>query len=1011
MATYNPIIDPSEGIVIDETCPSLSIENIYEGASQSCEYLPSSTCVNTHTFYATLLNVTGDVDYNWHTDNGVVIGGNTSDSFTVEVKDNKDVTLNIVLSVGDSISGLTRMVQVISPHALKVLDDCILAFTDGLWIGYEVGNFGYLQVVVSNEPVHAIKWKEDILVVRIGEGGNVKLPDVDIISLKYLGREFLLIWNDIDYLYETDDPDLLEDLAVEYTSCDRVYCFSFSYLADLTIATDFTYLDTRANGERYFENSVGDMSPQFDGIAKSGCAVALNELGDIGQTVDVKLEVPWTGRYSTATYIDGGVLKYAAIDELRYEDGVALMEEAGTNRELTSSEDFSLWSQGSCTLTSGVVGPDGTTNAWNYLKPTETEIATYPGGFTVGKYVTFSIWARVTSDTLYTGFNVRRASDNLSILGMGMLLTTTWQRFYGTTPRIEDTSDLRYLLGHWGDDEEYEIFGFQVEENKFMTSYIPALNSEPAHRLGDRYNMSGNYITIASATSNVIETLANEDDVEGSSIDLITNGTFDTDISNWTTASGQATWVGGQMLVTDLTSGHNNKATQNITLEVGYTYTLKATISEADGVYNTVQVRSISGDVVIASVSNNGTHYQSFIATEVAYYLNIFSSSSGEGDSMLVDAITVRKVMPNNSVFKIHKSFYNAFTTNIPILDGDRDLMLQSPDLLTKVALGDNTLGLSFNSSDIVKYYPCSDYNNEALVADIKDPSVELCTNGTFDEGVDGITADGSINIVWYEAAKQLILWVLSSSLYNQEAKYYMTGLEIGKEYTASGTIAYAPVINSTNIYVVNGAETHNVQIKKLGTGSCTFVATDTTAYFLLTVGYHDWGTQFDNLSLRITPTVIKEYSTNCRDYLKNKNTGLQNIMFNRDEFGVPISPTDVGVIQVNELGGYVDMGLVVTSEASIQYTCTGLLEDLDEDGIGLGTYTQRTEKRILEYGGGNPTQYSIDDVVQTYTPTLPAETLLILNNIAFIGYPDIIDSVNVSDGAFKYFSQYGGII
>jgi hypothetical protein len=45
-------------------------------------------------------------------------------------------------------------------------------------------------------------------------------------------------------------------------------------------------------------------------------------------------------RNSPATYMQGGLLRYAAVNELRYQNGVKLLETAATNL-LTYSEDFS----------------------------------------------------------------------------------------------------------------------------------------------------------------------------------------------------------------------------------------------------------------------------------------------------------------------------------------------------------------------------------------------------------------------------------------------------------------------------------------------------------------------------------------------------------------------------------------------------------------------------------------------------------------------------------------------
>lgn len=60
-------------------------------------------------------------------------------------------------------------------------------------------------------------------------------------------------------------------------------------------------------------------------------------------------------RASTATYIDAGILKYAAVNEPRYQDGVLLVEAASTNYALWSTQfENSVWTK---TSTPRGIGP------------------------------------------------------------------------------------------------------------------------------------------------------------------------------------------------------------------------------------------------------------------------------------------------------------------------------------------------------------------------------------------------------------------------------------------------------------------------------------------------------------------------------------------------------------------------------------------------------------------------------------------------------------------------------
>ncbi len=242
MAYYHPSVDPEMNIIVDEDCPLITIVGIGENVVGSCEYPSGGTCTATHTFFADIKDSTGSIDYQWGTDKGIIVGGTTDSTFVVELTDNKNVTMNITLTVGDSLSGDTKSVQVISKHTLNNLTDCIFAFTDGVWNGYEENTYGILNPETTFENIYAIKWKEDSFVIRLGATGESKILDVDIIDVSYLGRYYQAVWNPTDMWYDTDEVDLLTDLSNKYEACERQYCFSLFFLANLVISTGFEEL-------------------------------------------------------------------------------------------------------------------------------------------------------------------------------------------------------------------------------------------------------------------------------------------------------------------------------------------------------------------------------------------------------------------------------------------------------------------------------------------------------------------------------------------------------------------------------------------------------------------------------------------------------------------------------------------------------------------------------------------------------------------------------------------------
>ena len=158
---------------------------------------------------------------------------------------------------------------------------------------------------------------------------------------------------------------------------------------------------------------------------------------------------------------------------------------------------------------------------------------------------------------------------------------------------------------------------------------------------------------------------------------------------------------------------------------------------------------------------------------------------------------------------------------------------------------------------------------------------------------------------------------------------------------------------------------------------------------------------------------TIINYDGNVRYGKQNTDdiTASSNLLLQQDATGVPTAQMVAGEVAVDATGKNVNFQLIMGTYASIQYVCTGLLEDLDGGGVGLGTYSQRTEVRVLEYGINETTKYTIGGILQGYVPELPGEVQIVLNNLAFIGHPDTVDSVNTTTDVFQYFSAYGSII
>ena len=260
-------------------------------------------------------------------------------------------------------------------------------------------------------------------------------------------------------------------------------------------------------------------------------------------------------RASSATYVGSdGLIKTAATDEARFDHDPTtgeslglLIEEARTNLLANSSGDLnsSYWSTASMPSVSTVDGPGGANTAIQYLSAGGTVVSklqtvtnNYPTTVIGTQYVLSCYVKGVNYDIVTFGGSAGGFIGNTRCsfdLSDGTLVNQTaatesaraipagngWYRLEVVTIAATAAASFALFLDlgtSFADphttSEGFQVYGFQVEEGTFVSSYIPTTNAQATRatelakiegtNFSSFYNQSsGTFVTTSSAVTNL----------------------------------------------------------------------------------------------------------------------------------------------------------------------------------------------------------------------------------------------------------------------------------------------------------------------------------------------------------------------------------------------------------------------------------------------------------------------------------------------------------------------------
>jgi roadblock/LC7 domain-containing protein len=267
----------------------------------------------------------------------------------------------------------------------------------------------------------------------------------------------------------------------------------------------------------------------------------------------------------------------------------------------------------------------------------------------------------VLSNSSNANYSVAWAENYTGISGLSWSTYTNWNSIGGFYYANVYGSNLTYIGGNTGGTIN------DLSANAIGSFYgLTKTDKNPSDFDAGLVNfISSSYNTGWMNGDIKLATLSDTDDTDVTGSELVTNGTFDTDVSGWSGYSGGSiTWSSGSAVIAGNGSNFNGGAQQTISgLVSGETYVL--TITKSSGFNLKVDLPQGS----YQTSSGTGTFVYTWVADGGDSTLLVQCNASTVGATVTVDDISIRKAEEDRSVNGNGLQVFGTVTKN-PVATG-----------------------------------------------------------------------------------------------------------------------------------------------------------------------------------------------------------------------------------------------------------------------------------------------------------------------------------------------------